>query len=70
MVVKITILPGDGIGPEGTDQAIRVLEAIGLKFGHELHCLQKDVGGAALTRTGNPLRPRVPLDSSAPARPA
>src|SRR3954452_1552750 len=55
MLIKVTVLPGDGIGPEVTDQAIRAIEAIGLAFGHEVRCFRKDVGGAALTRTGNPL---------------
>ena len=62
MMMTITILPGDGVGPEVTEQAIRVLEAICLEFGHELHCLRKDVGGAAVTRTGNPL-PKDTLDA-------
>jgi 3-isopropylmalate dehydrogenase len=61
MVINVTILPGDGIGPEVTDQAILILEAIGSEFGHEVRCFQKDVGGAALTRTGNPL-PQDTLD--------
>jgi 3-isopropylmalate dehydrogenase len=62
MVLKITVLPGDGIGPEVIDQAIRVIEALGLEFGHEVRCLRKDIGGAALTRTGDPL-PKDTLDA-------
>jgi 3-isopropylmalate dehydrogenase len=62
MEIKVTILPGDGIGPEVTDQAILVLEAIGSEFGHEARCFQKDIGGAALTQTGNPL-PQDTLDT-------
>ena len=30
--MKICVLPGDGIGPEITAQAVRVLNALGLKF--------------------------------------
>ena len=35
--MKFTIakLPGDGIGPEVVAQAVKVLEAVGTKFGHE-----------------------------------
>jgi 3-isopropylmalate dehydrogenase len=55
MLLKIAILPGDGIGPEVTDEAVRVLEAIAAKFGHELSLARKDVGGAALTSSGDPL---------------
>ena len=32
MILNITILPGDGIGPEVTDEAVRVLETIGESF--------------------------------------
>jgi len=55
MLLNIAILPGDGIGPEVTDQAVRVLEAIATKFKHELNLTKKDVGGAALTSSRDPL---------------
>jgi len=55
MMLKITIVPGDGIGPEVTDEAIRVLDAIGEGFGHDVRWARKDIGGAALTRSGDPL---------------
>src|SRR5213596_3986209 len=32
MIHKITLIPGDGIGPEVTQAAVRILEATGLKF--------------------------------------
>ena len=35
MAYKITLIPGDGIGPEVTSAAVRVLEATGLKFDWE-----------------------------------
>jgi 3-isopropylmalate dehydrogenase len=59
MLLKIAILPGDGIGPEVTDEAVRVLEAVATKFGHELSLQKKNVGGAALISSGDPL----PLDT-------
>jgi 3-isopropylmalate dehydrogenase len=47
----IAILPGDGIGPEVTAEARRVLEALGLDLAFE----EAPVGGAAYHQTGNPL---------------
>jgi len=35
MAYKITLIPGDGIGPEVTQAAVRILEATGLKFDWE-----------------------------------
>jgi 3-isopropylmalate dehydrogenase len=55
MQLKIAILAGDGIGPEVTDEAVRVLEAVGTAFGHEIALKKKDVGGAGLTSSGDPL---------------
>ncbi len=55
MLLNITVLAGDGIGPEVTAEAIRVLEAIGEVFGHELRLTHKNVGGAALTASNDPL---------------
>ena len=57
MLLKIAILPGDGIGPEVTDEAVRVLEAIAAIFGHELRLKKKDVGGEALANSHDPLPP-------------
>src|SRR5215471_13166242 len=62
MILAVTVLPGDGIGPEVTDQAVRVLEAIGDAFGHDVRCVRKPVGGAALTAVGDPL-PKDTLDA-------
>src|ERR1700684_2730429 len=55
MLLKIAILPGDGIGPEVIDEAVRVLDAIAVRFGHEFNLAKKDVGGAGLTSSGDPL---------------
>ena len=55
MELRVTSLPGDGIGPEVTLQAIRVLEAVADGFGHDLKLDEKEVGGAALTKFGHPL---------------
>jgi len=48
--MKICVLPGDGIGPEITAEAVRVLNALGLKFEMEEALL----GGCAVDATGNP----------------
>ena len=48
--MKICVLPGDGIGPEIMAQAIRVLNALGLKLEMEEALL----GGCAVDATGTP----------------
>lgn len=55
MVIHLTILPGDGIGAEVTEQAIRALEAVAARFGHRLELQEKKIGAAALKATENPL---------------
>jgi len=55
MTKKIAILPGDGIGPEITDQAARVLGALGL----DLEMKTAPVGGAAYDLHGHPLPPET-----------
>ena len=55
MLLKITVLPGDGIGPEVTEQAVLVLQAVTERFGHQLQLQQKLIGGAALKATNDPL---------------
>lgn len=55
MKLNLTVLPGDGIGPEVTEQAILVLRAVAERFGHQLQLQQKLIGGAALTAVNDPL---------------
>jgi 3-isopropylmalate dehydrogenase len=55
MLLNLTILPGDGIGPEVTEQAVLVLQAITDAFGHQLLLQQKNIGGVALTAVNDPL---------------
>ncbi|PYX88112.1 MAG: 3-isopropylmalate dehydrogenase [Acidobacteria bacterium] len=57
MLLKLTTLPGDGIGPEVTHQAVGVLEAVCASFGHTLQLTSKNIGGAALVASNNPLPP-------------
>ncbi len=55
MVLSTTVLAGDGVGPEVTDEAVRVLQKVAEVFGHELKLVRKDVGGAALRSAKDPL---------------
>ncbi len=55
MLLKLTILPGDGIGPEVTGQAVLVLHALAEGFGHHLELQHKVIGGAALSAVNDPL---------------
>jgi 3-isopropylmalate dehydrogenase len=55
MLLNLTILAGDGIGPEVTEQAVLVLRAVSNKFGHDLQLRHKNVGGAALAAVEDPL---------------
>jgi 3-isopropylmalate dehydrogenase len=55
MLLNICILPGDGIGPEVTEQAIRALQAVADAFGHRLQLQRKNIGGAALAASNDPL---------------
>jgi 3-isopropylmalate dehydrogenase len=55
MLLKLTILPGDGIGPEVTEQAVLVLQAIADVFGHQFQFQRKAIGGAALAAASDPL---------------
>lgn len=57
MLLKITVLAGDGIGPEVTEQAVLVLQSVADAFGHKLKLEHKLVGGAALTACNDPLPP-------------
>ena len=58
-VYKIAVLPGDGIGPEVTAQATRVLAATGRRFGYEFQLCEALIGGVAYDATGHPLPPET-----------
>ena len=51
---KIAVLPGDGIGPEIISQAIKVLDAVGKRYGHHFEYTYAQVGAAAIDAVGNP----------------
>jgi 3-isopropylmalate dehydrogenase len=55
MEANITILPGDGIGPEVVQATTTILKTIGDRFGHTFRLTEKQIGGCAIDATGNPL---------------
>ncbi|HIK32044.1 MAG TPA: 3-isopropylmalate dehydrogenase [Oscillatoriales cyanobacterium M59_W2019_021] len=52
---RITLLPGDGIGPEIIPVAVAALKAVGKQFDLQFEFQEALVGGAAIDETGNPL---------------
>jgi len=52
---NIAVILGDGIGPEVTKQSIKVLNAVGERFGHEFYYTYALMGADAIDKTGNPL---------------
>lgn len=54
MKLNLAVLPGDGIGPEIVDQALKVTEAVCKRFGHELNYDKGLTGAAAIDAVGNP----------------
>jgi 3-isopropylmalate dehydrogenase len=59
MNLKIAVLRGDGIGPEVTEQALRVLRAVGESTGSEFTLNDYAIGGAAIDAFGSPLPPET-----------
>jgi 3-isopropylmalate dehydrogenase len=55
MQATITLLPGDGIGPEVVAEGRKVLEAVAARFGHAFTFTEALAGGIAIDETGNPL---------------
>lgn len=53
MKLKIAKLPGDGIGPEVVEQAVKTVDAICKKFGHEVEYSFGYVGACAIDKYGN-----------------
>ncbi len=55
MNYSIALMPGDGIGSEVTAEAVRMLAAVGKRFGHSFEYQEALVGGAAIDATGDAL---------------
>jgi 3-isopropylmalate dehydrogenase len=62
MKLRITVLGGDGVGPEVTAEAVRVLRAIADVYAHNFEFDEGLVGGVAIDRAGSPL-PSETLDA-------
>ncbi|MCE2612260.1 3-isopropylmalate dehydrogenase [Flavobacteriaceae bacterium D16] len=54
MKLTIALLPGDGIGPEVIDQAVKVCDAVANKFNHEINWNKALTGAAAIDAVGDP----------------
>ncbi|MBA4370919.1 MAG: 3-isopropylmalate dehydrogenase [Coriobacteriaceae bacterium] len=52
---KVAVLPGDGIGPDITAEAVKVLGAVAARFGHGFVYTEALIGGAAIDAAGSPL---------------
>jgi len=53
--MRVAVLPGDGVGPEVTAEAVKVLRAVEARFGLRVEVVEAAIGGAALDRSGTPL---------------
>ncbi len=54
MELRVLVLPGDGIGPEVTREAVRVLDHVAAKWDHSLQLREGLLGGIAIRKTGGP----------------
>ncbi len=63
MQLKIAVLPGDGIGPEVTAEAVSILKAVAELGGHTFTFTEALIGGIAITETGSPL-PQSTVDTA------
>ncbi len=61
MQLNILILPGDGIGAEVTNEAVKVLNQVAKTFHHQLNLTEGLLGGVAIHKTGTPL-PQETID--------
>src|SRR5271157_3611469 len=59
MHLRIAVLPGDGIGPEVTRQAVAVLQTVSDICGHDFRFESYPIGGAAIEQDGTPLPQRT-----------
>ena len=55
MEKKITLIPGDGIGPEIVTEAVKVLDAVAKRFGHTFTYSKILMGGCSIDEYGDPL---------------
>jgi 3-isopropylmalate dehydrogenase len=65
MKCKITLLPGDGIGPEVVIEAVRVLESIAGKYEHTFNFTERLMGGCSIDKYGSSLTDETLADCKA-----
>ena len=61
MKYNIAVIKGDGIGPEIVTEAMKALDAVGKKYGHEFVYTESLAGGCAIDAEGIPL-PQETID--------
>ena len=54
MDLNIAVLSGDGIGPEVTNEAVKVIDVISKKFDHKVNISEGLTGAIAIDKKGNP----------------
>lgn len=59
MEFEIAVLPGDGIGPEVTQESVKILKAIETQFGHKFNLSYGDIGGVSIDKYGTALTDEV-----------
>ena len=59
MEFDITVLPGDGIGPEVVAEGLKVLKTVGSKLGYRFNLTSDEVGGASIDKYGVAMRPET-----------
>ncbi len=65
MEFKITLIPGDGIGPEVVAEAVRVLDVIAVKSGHTFIFTERLMGGCSIDKYGSSLTDETLADCKA-----
>lgn len=55
MTLNIAVLAGDGIGPEVTNESVKILKAIALRFGHHFNFTEALIGACAIEKYNEPL---------------
>ncbi len=65
MNFNITLLPGDGIGPEVVAEAVRVLETVATKYGHSYTFTERLMGGCSIDKFGSSLTEETLADCQA-----
>jgi 3-isopropylmalate dehydrogenase len=63
MKLKFAVLPGDGIGPDVTSEAVKVVNSVAARFDHEVETVEYPIGCMAIDQTGDPL-PRRTLEGA------